>query len=280
MEMVGEHRRFKVVGYHAPFNFSTKINLGVAHATGEQLLLLNDDIEVVDPSWIDGMLAFTENPEIGAVGPRLRFEDGRLQHTGVVLANGHAGHSFYGYPIDTPGYFGVPHVVTNQSAVTAACMLTRRDAFEEVGGLASRFAVNYNDVDYCLRLRDTWVPDRPHPGAGAVALRVVVPRVPAPGSARDRAHEGAVERRAVERPVLQPAVHARRRLPAAGDHRRARDRRPAARLPRLGETLDPRPRTGAQLAELTTAHALGQDLRVAPEPQLPVSTVSPGGTGA
>jgi GT2 family glycosyltransferase len=154
MEMLDERRRFKVVGFHAPFNFSTKINLGVAHATGDQLLLLNDDVEVTDPGWIDGMLAFTSNPEIGAVGPRLRFEDGRLQHTGVVLANGHAGHSFYGYPVDTPGYFGVPHVVTNQSAVTAACMLTRRDCFEEVGGLASRFAVNYNDVDYCLRLRE------------------------------------------------------------------------------------------------------------------------------
>lgn len=148
-----ETLRFQVVGYHEPFNFSTKINLGAAHATGEHLLLLNDDIEVTEPGWIDALLAFGEHPEIGAVGPRLLFEDGRIQHAGVVLAGGHAGHPFYGYRADTPGYFGAPRVTANYSAVTAACMLTRRAAFEEVGGLATAFPLNYNDVDYCLRLR-------------------------------------------------------------------------------------------------------------------------------
>jgi GT2 family glycosyltransferase len=148
-----ESRSFKVVGFHQPFNFSSKINLGASHASGEYLLLLNDDIEVTEPDWIDRLLAFGENPEVGAVGPRLLFEDGRIQHVGVVLAGGHAGHPFYGYGTDTPGYFGAPRVVANYSAVTAACMLTRRAAFEEVGGLATAFPLNYNDVDYCLRLR-------------------------------------------------------------------------------------------------------------------------------
>jgi GT2 family glycosyltransferase len=148
-----ESRTFKVVGYHEPFNFSAKINLGATHATGDHLLLLNDDIEVTEPGWIDALLAFGENPEVGAVGPRLLFEDGRIQHVGVVLAGGHAGHPFYGYAADTPGYFGAPYVAANYSAVTAACMLTRRAAFEEVGGLAAAFPLNYNDVDYCLRLR-------------------------------------------------------------------------------------------------------------------------------
>jgi GT2 family glycosyltransferase len=148
-----EGRNVRVVGYHEPFNFSTQINLGAAHATGEHLLLLNDDIEVTEPGWVDALLAFGEHPEIGAVGPRLLFDDGRIQHAGVVLAGGHAGHPFYGYRADTPGYFGAPRVTANYSAVTAACMLTRRAAFEEVGGLATAFPLNYNDVDYCLRLR-------------------------------------------------------------------------------------------------------------------------------
>ncbi len=148
-----ESRNVKVVGYFEPFNFSAKINLGATHATGEYLLLLNDDIEITDPGWIAALLAFGENPEVGAVGPRLLFEDGRIQHVGVVLAGGHAGHPFYGYATDTPGYFGAPRVTANYSAVTAACMLTRRAAFEEVGGLAAAFPLNYNDVDYCLRLR-------------------------------------------------------------------------------------------------------------------------------
>jgi GT2 family glycosyltransferase len=153
LETRTETRSCKVIGFEDPFNFSAKINLGAANATGEYLLLLNDDIEITDPAWIDTMLALADNPEVGAVGPRLLFEDGRIQHAGVVLAGGHAGHPFYGYRGDTPGYFGVPGVVSNYSAVTAACMLTRRGAFEEVGGLAVAFPVNYNDVDYCLRLR-------------------------------------------------------------------------------------------------------------------------------
>ena len=153
LESRTEGRAFKVVGYNQPFNFSAKINLGARARAGEYLLLLNDDIEITDPGWIETMLGFASNPEIGAVGPRLVFEDGRIQHTGVVLADGHAGHSFYGYRADTPGYFGLPRVVANHSAVTAACLLTRRECFEEVGGLAKTFAVNYNDVDFCLRLR-------------------------------------------------------------------------------------------------------------------------------
>jgi O-antigen biosynthesis protein len=153
MEGRTETRSFKVVGFHEPFNFSAKINLGVAHASGEYVLLLNDDIEVSDPAWIDGLLAFAADPAVGAVGARLRFEDGRVQHAGVVLTDGHAGHPFYGYRPDAHGYFGVPNVVSNYSAVTAACLLTRRDCFEEVGGLSASFPVNYNDVDFCLRLR-------------------------------------------------------------------------------------------------------------------------------
>ena len=153
MEGKTESLSFKVIPFNEPFNFSVKINRGVAHASGEHLLLLNDDIEVTDPAWIDTLAAFAANPEIGAVGPRLLFEDGRLQHVGVVLTNGHAGHPFYGYRRDPPGYFGLPRVVSNQSAVTAACMLTRRACFDEVGGFSSSLAVNYNDVDYCLKLR-------------------------------------------------------------------------------------------------------------------------------
>jgi GT2 family glycosyltransferase len=149
-EVAGE--RLRVVPYDQPFNFSTKINAGAAVARGEHLLLLNDDIEVTTPNWIERMVMYSAIPEVGAVGGRLLWEDGRIQHVVVRLSEGLPGHLYYGFPGDFPGYANEVRVAQNSLAVTGACLMTRRDLFEAVGGLSTEFPVNYNDIDYCLKL--------------------------------------------------------------------------------------------------------------------------------
>jgi O-antigen biosynthesis protein len=150
-EVAGE--RLCLVDYDRPFSFSEKINAGAVRSRGEHLLLLNDDIEVATTNWIERMVMYSELPEIGAVGARLLLEDGRLQHGGVGFEGGLPGHSYYGWPGDSAGYANALKVARNQLAVTGACLMTRRSLFDQVGGLSTAFPVNYNDVDYCLKLR-------------------------------------------------------------------------------------------------------------------------------
>ncbi|HMF04043.1 MAG TPA: glycosyltransferase [Acidimicrobiia bacterium] len=147
--------RLRMVPYREPFNFARKINVGVLHARSEHLVVLNDDTEVITPEWIESLLMFARDPAVGAVGAKLRFADGRLQHVGVVAVDGNPGHPYYGFPADFDGHLDNARTPTNCIAVTAACMLTRRDAFESVGGLSLEFPLNYNDVDYCLKLLHT-----------------------------------------------------------------------------------------------------------------------------
>jgi GT2 family glycosyltransferase len=137
------------------FNFAANVNLAVRQAQGTHLLLLNDDTEVITSDWIESMLEYSQQPNIGAVGATLLFPHGRLQHVGLHILNGMPLHAFYGYPADHPGYFGNHRVPRNYCAVTAACMMTRRELFEEVGGLDPVFPLNFNDVDYCLRVLRT-----------------------------------------------------------------------------------------------------------------------------
>ncbi|MFN4244303.1 MAG: glycosyltransferase family 2 protein [Tepidisphaerales bacterium] len=144
------------IAYRLPFNFSQACNAGAADvfARGaEHVLLLNDDIEVVTPDFVEEMLGFSQLPEVGAVGAKLFFPDGLLQHAGVTVLAGNPGHVFYRYPADHPGFFYSNFVHRNWSAVTAACMMVRRDVFEAVGGLDEHFPLNFNDVDLCLRIR-------------------------------------------------------------------------------------------------------------------------------
>jgi GT2 family glycosyltransferase len=137
-----------------PFNLSDKINVGASLASGEQLVLLNDDIEVLTPDWLESMLEYSQLEGIGAVGARLLFPNGRLQHGGVLIPGGNPTHAFYAYPSFHPGYFNSQVVVRNWIAVTGACLMTRAEVFREVGGFNLSFPLNYNDVDYCLRLRE------------------------------------------------------------------------------------------------------------------------------
>ena len=148
-----QHRRV-VYEPSTPFNFADKINFAASHARGEHLLLLNDDTEVINGEWLTAMLEFSQQREIGAVGGKLYYPDGRIQHVGVVLGiGGGACHVLAGQAGDSPGYFGSALVIRNYSAVTGACCMTPRAVFEEVGGFDERFALDFNDVDYCLRVR-------------------------------------------------------------------------------------------------------------------------------
>ncbi len=138
-----------------PFNLAAKMNLGARLAQGEQLVFLNDDIEVISPEWIESMLEFSQQPEIGAVGAKLLFPDGRLQHVGVTILAGNPGHHYYRFAQEHQGYFLGNVVHRNYSAVTGACMMTPAALFREVGGFDVGFPLNYNDVDYCLKVRAT-----------------------------------------------------------------------------------------------------------------------------
>jgi O-antigen biosynthesis protein len=144
--------RLRVVGYDRPFNFSEKVNLGAAHSEGEHLLLLNDDVEVATPDWIERMVMYSDLPAVGAVGGRLLLEDGRIQHAGVRFKRGLPDHPYHGHAGDFEGYAFAVLLARNPRAVTGACLMTRRELFEQVGGFSSDFPVNYNDVDYCLQL--------------------------------------------------------------------------------------------------------------------------------
>jgi GT2 family glycosyltransferase len=137
----------KVVRHPGEFNFSKIINAGAAAAEGEYLLLLNNDTEVIEPGWIEAMLEHAQRAEVGAVGARLLFPDGTAQHEGVIVGpgDGLAGN------IDYENYFGLGRCIHNASAVTAACMMVRREVFEELGGFEEALTVAYNDVDFCLR---------------------------------------------------------------------------------------------------------------------------------
>lgn len=144
--------RLRVIAYDQPFNFSAKVNLGAAHSDGEHLLFLNDDMEVVTPDWIERMVMYSGQAGIGAVGAQLRWEDERVQHAGVVLEGGLPGHVYRGAGGELGGYARNVLVTQNYLAVTGACLMTSRNAFERVGGFPAELPVNYNDIYYCLAL--------------------------------------------------------------------------------------------------------------------------------
>jgi GT2 family glycosyltransferase len=144
--------RLRLVPFEEPFNFSAKINLGAVHSHGEHLLLLNDDMEVIEPDWLQRLVMYSRLPSIGAVGGRLLWQDGRLQHVGIQFVNGLPGHLHHGFAGDFNGYANKILVAQNFLAVTGACLMTPKDVFERLGGLTTTFPINYNDMDYCLKL--------------------------------------------------------------------------------------------------------------------------------
>ncbi|MQA30638.1 MAG: glycosyltransferase [Luteitalea sp.] len=145
----------RVVRFREPFNFARMNNRAAAAAAGsEHLVFLNDDTEVIGAEWLEAMLEHSQRSEVGAVGARLLFPNRTIQHAGVVVGiQGKAGHAFWGFPVDHPGYYDFARVIRNFSAVTGACLMIRRAVFEELEGFDEAFDISYNDVDLCLRLR-------------------------------------------------------------------------------------------------------------------------------
>jgi len=148
-----------------PFNYSALNNAAVQRVAGSVLCLLNDDTEVIAEDWLTEMVGHLLMPGVGAVGAKLFYPDGRIQHGGVIVGlGGVAGHSHRMSDRLAPGYCGRLLVAQNLSAVTAACMVVRREAWDEVGGLEEKnLAIAFNDVDFCLRLREAgwrivWTP--------------------------------------------------------------------------------------------------------------------------
>jgi glycosyltransferase involved in cell wall biosynthesis len=134
------------------FNFSERINAGVKVSKGEYLIFLNDDTEIITPNWIEEMLGFAEQPEIGAVGAKLITETRQVQHAGIIINDAAPGHIYYGIPDLGQGYFNALAAYKNYIAVTGACLMVSRKKFDDVGMMDESFPVNFNDVDLCLKL--------------------------------------------------------------------------------------------------------------------------------
>lgn len=155
-EELSENPKVKIVTYEGDFNYSAVNNLGVRHAGGDYILLLNNDTQVITVNWMEELLMYAQREDVGAVGAKLYYSDKTIQHAGVVLALGAhrtAGHSHYKQHRDNLGYMGRLCYAQNVSAVTGACLLVKKELFEQVGGLDETFAISLNDVDFCLKLR-------------------------------------------------------------------------------------------------------------------------------
>lgn len=134
-----------------PFNFSRRINQGAVMAKGEFLLLLNDDTEVITPEWIESLLEIAQQKEIGAVGAKLFFPDGKIQHVGVIIPNCNPCHAFHKAKANHSGYFYSNIVNRNYLAVTGACLMMSKNVFWKIGGMNETLPLNFNDVDLCLK---------------------------------------------------------------------------------------------------------------------------------
>ena len=148
--------KIKVVTYEGEFNYSKINNFGAKYATGEYLLLLNNDTQVITMNWLESMLMYAQRSDVGAVGAKLYYGDHTIQHAGIVLGLGAhrtAGHTHYKINHDNLGYMGRLCYAQNVSAVTGACLMVRKSIFEELGGLDESFKIALNDVDFCLRIR-------------------------------------------------------------------------------------------------------------------------------
>lgn len=137
------------------FNYSKIINYGVKNSKGKYIIQLNNDTELLTSNWLEDMLGYAQRNNVGAVGSKLYYPDKTIQHAGVIIGiGGVAGHVFKNLPHNIHGYFSKDSMVQNLSAVTAACIMTPREIYDEVGYMDEKFAVAFNDVDFCLKIRE------------------------------------------------------------------------------------------------------------------------------
>lgn len=165
MREVSKEDRVRVLRWDFPFNYSAINNFGAGHATGEVVGLVNNDIEPINEDWLTEMVRHVIRPEVGCVGAKLYYPNDTIQHAGVILGmGGVAGHGHKYFDRRANGYFARLHLVQNVSAVTGACLLVRKAVFDQVGGLdQENLAVAFNDVDFCLKVREAgyrnvWTP--------------------------------------------------------------------------------------------------------------------------
>ena len=161
-EMLALDARIKFVDYEKTFNYSAINNFAVAsHAKGEHVLLLNNDIEVINSDWLKSLLEHSQRPEVGAVGAKLIYPNKTIQHAGLIVGMGSqknvevAGNIHKHFPLTSNGYFNRINLIQNLSAITGACLMVKKDIYNEVNGLNEKeLAIAYNDVDFCLRIRE------------------------------------------------------------------------------------------------------------------------------
>jgi len=160
-----KNKRIRVIRDKRPFNYSALNNAAVKNARGEYLALINNDIEVISPEWLTEMVSLAIQPGVGAVGARLLYPNDTLQHGGVITGlGGVAGHSHKHLNRRAPGYFNRARLIQTYSAVTAACLVIKKSIYQEVDGLdEANLKVAFNDIDFCLRVREAgyrnvWTP--------------------------------------------------------------------------------------------------------------------------
>jgi len=153
-EELSLHPQIRILNFPHEFNYSAINNFAAKYAQGEVLGLVNNDIEVIEPNWLSSMVWHVMRDDIGCVGAKLLYADGKIQHAGVVMGyGGGAGHAHKYFPGDHPGYLNRLSATQNFSAVTAACLLVMKADFEAVGGLnETELKIAFNDVDFCLRI--------------------------------------------------------------------------------------------------------------------------------
>ena len=152
---ISKNSHIRVIYYKGGWNFSRINNTAVREAKGDLLLLLNNDTIIINPGTIHDMVAYAMRPEIGAVGAKLLYPDNTVQHAGVIVGlGGLADHAFIGLSAKAPGYMYRASVVNNVSAVTAACLMVKKSIYEQVNGLDEEYQVAFNDVDFCLKIKN------------------------------------------------------------------------------------------------------------------------------
>ena len=138
------------------FNYSKIINFGVKNSDGDFIIQLNNDTELLTPDWLEKMIGFCQREDVGAVGVKLYYPDETIQHAGIIVGCLQvAAHVFRGLSKDEQGYFGRENLIQNMNAVTAACIMTKKSIYEEIGFMNEGFAVAFNDIDFCLKIRNT-----------------------------------------------------------------------------------------------------------------------------
>lgn len=159
-----DYENIKIIKFNEPFNYSRANNFAVQHAKGDVLLFLNNDIEIITPGWIEEMLMHAVRPKVGSVGAKLLYPNNTVQHAGVIVGIGEvAGHGHKGFTADRVGYGGQLKQVHNTAANTAACLMIRRQVFQQVEGFDENYILAFGDVDLCLKLLgagllNVWTP--------------------------------------------------------------------------------------------------------------------------